>query len=556
MVYGRQWAPGVLLAGAVSIVAIGFYGMWIRQQQLERAYLQLCTTVETIADRPSEQSQPAVERVVSTAQLWRPVQEQSDDTVVQIFSQVAEIDLLQPYKTPSQGTSAGSGFFINADGDIITNAHVVDQAKALWVQIPSLGKRILDVYVIGVSPERDIALLRMSDEGKEIIRKELGAIPFLTLGDSDLLRRSDEVMALGYPLGQQALKSTTGVMCGHENRWIQISAPINPGNSGGPLLNAKGEVIGVNSAGIVKAQNVGYAIPINEVKIILPDLYQVQLLRKPFLGIIFNNATDALTDYLSNPQPGGAYVVEVVKDSTLDKAGVQRGDMIYQINGHRLDIYGEMTVPWSEDKVSLIDYVSRLSIGQEISLLVYRNGVSHQINTKFEQMALPPVSEIYPGYEPIDYEVFGGMVVMPLTINHLQLLGSRAPGLAKYMDMSQRCEPALIITHIFPSSYAYRSRAVSVGSTIHEVNGIRVSTLDEYRAALKSAIKNKHLVLRVADNVARRSDNVIVALEWDKLIEQEPILSRDYIYPISQIGQNLIEIAQANHALQHKTQTV
>jgi serine protease Do len=548
-----------LVIGALLVViaggSAGFYGMIKRQQHLEQGYLQLCADIESVVDYKPE-IQQVVERVVSNAQLWRPVQEQIDNTVVQIFSQVAETDLLQPYKTPAQGTSSGSGFFINEDGDILTNAHVVDQAKALWIQIQELGKRILDVDLIGVSPERDIALLRLSPESKEIIRKELGSISFLPLGDSDILRRSDEVMALGYPLGQQSLKATNGMYSGNENRYLQISAPINPGNSGGPLLNAKGEVVGVNSAGIMKAQNVGYAIPINEVKIILPDLYTVKLLRKPFLGIVFNNATDALTDYLGNPQPGGAYVVEVVKDSTLDKAGVKRGDMIYQINGYRLDIYGEMRVVWSEDKVSLIDYVSRLSIGQEISLIIYRNGVQHEIVTKFEQMALPPVSEIYPSYEPIDYEVFGGMVVMPLTINHLQLLGSRAPGLAKYMDIQQRAEPALIITHIFPSSYAYRSRAISVGSTIHEVNGMAVNTLAQYRVALKNAVKNKHLVLRVADNVARRSDNVIVALEWNKLIEQEAVLSRDYIYPMSSTAKDLIEVAQASRALQPATRAV
>ncbi len=552
MLHSRQNIIIGFLLLVIAGGALGFYGMIKRQQHLEQGYLQLCADIEGVIEYKPE-TQEVVERVVSNAQLWRHVQGQTDNTVVQIFSQVAELDLLQPYKTPAQGTTSGSGFFINDDGDIITNAHVVDQAKALWIQIQSLGKRILDVNVIGVSPERDIALLRLSDESKEIIRKELGAIPFLPLGDSDVLRRSDEVMALGYPLGQQSLKATSGMYSGHENRYLQISAPINPGNSGGPLINAKGEVVGVNSAGIMKAQNVGYAIPINEVKIILPDLYTVPLLRKPFLGIVFNNATDALTDYLSNPQPGGAYVVEVVKDSTLDKAGVKRGDMIYQINGHRLDIYGEMRVDWAEDKVSLIDYVSRLSIGQEISLLVYRNGVRHDIVAKFEQMAPPPVSEIYPSYEPIDYEVFGGMVVMPLTINHLQLLGSRAPGLAKYMDIQQRAEPALIITHIFPSSHAYRSRAISVGSTIHEVNGVAVNTLEQYRAALKTAVKNKHLVLRVADNVARRSDNVIVALEWDKLIEQEPILSRDYIYPLSDTSKQLLEVAQAGKALQSVT---
>ena len=98
----------------------------------------------------------------------------------------------------------------------------------------------------------------------------------------------------------------------------------------------------------------------------------------------------------------------------------------------------------------LIYYVSRLSIGQDINLVVYRNGERKQMAAKFEETQLPAVSEVYPGYEDIDYEVFGGIVVTQLSLNHLQLLGSRAPGLAKYMDMKKRIEPTLIITHIFP----------------------------------------------------------------------------------------------------------
>ena len=125
-----------------------------------------------------------------------------------------------------------------------------------------------------------------------MIKRVLGSIPFLPLGDSDLIHRSDEVLALGYPLGQQSLKSTTGVISGREQHLIQMSAAINPGNSGGPSLNTKGEVIGINSAGIPAAQNVGYMIPINDLKIVLADLYKVKLLRKPFLGVLFNNATD------------------------------------------------------------------------------------------------------------------------------------------------------------------------------------------------------------------------------------------------------------------------
>jgi len=162
---------------------------------------------------------------------------------------------------------------------------------------------------------------------------------------------------------------------------------------------------------------------------------------------------------------------------------------------------------------------------------------------------LPSIHEIFPGYEDIDYEVFGGMVVQELTLNHLQRLGTRAPGLAKYMEMKNRTEPVLIITHIFPSSQLYRSRAIATGSTIYEINGKKVNTLDEYRKALKESSKNKFLTVRFSDNVARRSDNVIVALPWDKLIEQETQLSQTYKYSITKIGQGILQAANANNAL-------
>src|SRR5579872_3447570 len=308
------------------------------------------------------------ENVITSSQLWRPVQERVRDTVIQLFVQISAIDLLEPYKSPQQGTACGSGFFINDQGYLITNAHVVNSAKSVWGQIPSLGKRIIDMEVIGISFERDLALLRVTDESKELIAKELGGIPYLQLGDSDLVRRSDEVLAVGYPLGQQAFKSTNGIISGHEHHLIQMSAPINPGSSGGPLLNVKGEVIGVNSSGITEAQNVGYAIPINTLKTILNDLYEVTILRKPYLGVRFNNSTETLTKYLGNPLPGGCYVVEVLRGSTLEKAGVMKGDMIYEINGYPVDMYGDMSVPWSEDKISIIDYPLRLSIGDTINL--------------------------------------------------------------------------------------------------------------------------------------------------------------------------------------------
>lgn len=542
---------GFLLSAVICVIGIGkaMHILYEKQQDLEHRLFSLQTDKSLATNIDVEIAHPeVVEKLVSSSQLWRPIQEKVQDTVVQVFAQVAAIDLLQPYKTPSQHSAYGSGFFINDQGELVTNAHVVDQAK-LWIQIPSLGKRIIDVDVVSASPERDLALLRVRPEGLEIIKKTLGKVPYLPLGDSDTLRRSDEVMALGYPLGQQSLKSTTGVISGHEQHLIQMSAAINPGNSGGPLLNAKGEVVGINSAAILDAQNVGYIIPINDLKLILNDMHNVKLLRKPFLGVLFNNATDSLTEYLGNPAPGGCYVVEVVGGSTLDKAGIKPGDMIYEINGHRMDIFGEMSVPWSEDKVSIVDYVGRLSIGEDVKLVAYRNGERKEVEVKFSQAELPAIRRLHPGYEAVDYEVFGGMVVQQLALNHIQLLINNAPGLAKFAELKNQSKKKLVITHIFPNSQLHRSRALSVGATLNKVNGIEVSTLDDFRKAIKQHASNKFLSITAADNVARTSDDVLVTLLFDKVIEEEPKLAFDFKYPLSQIARELIRAHDASKSL-------
>ncbi|EKD48910.1 MAG: Protease Do, partial [uncultured bacterium] len=482
-----------------------------------------------------------VERVISSSQLWRPVQEKVSDTVVQLFAHVLQKDLLRPYAPPAQGTATGSAFFINDEGYLVTNAHVVNEAAGIWMQIPSLGKRILDVEIVGVSPDRDLALLKVSDEGLDIIRRELGGVPYLPLGNSDLVRRSDDLLALGYPLGQQSLKSTTGVVSGREDGLIQISAPINPGNSGGPTINTRGEVIGVNSSGVLEAQNVGYAIPINDLKVILNDLKKVKLLRRPFLGVLFNNANEALTEYLGNPEPGGCYVVEVVRNSPLDKVGVKTGDMIYAINGHAVDMFGEMKLPFSEDKMSIINYVSRLKLGEQMRITIYRNGSRKEFELAFDLSEKAPIHEVYPGFEELDWEVFGGMVVMPLVLNHIPILGKHAPGLAKYLETRYQSEPTLIITHIFPNSQLYRSRSLPVGSTINEVNGIRVRTLDEFRHAIKQSEQTHFLTIRASDNVSRKSENLLVALPWKKVLQEEPKLAADFRYPVTQMAQSLLQ---------------
>lgn len=527
--------------GGLSYVAYNHHEALAR---MERSVIRAAENA-----RPTQQSairtDPTAGRPDRGNGQWSDVQSITRDSVVQIFSYVAQFNWIEPYTTPKQGQATGSGFFIN-EKQLITNAHVVEEAKALFIQVPSLGKMRFEARIVGVSPERDLALLEIIERDLITLREALGGtIKYLELGDSDEITRADEIMALGYPLGQQSLKSTTGVVSGFEHLsghfLIQIDAPINPGSSGGPSVDRRGVVIGVNSAGIFGGgvQNAGYIIPSNTVRLFLKQLEYVEpngdgikLLRKPFLGVLFNNATQALVEYLGNPQPGGLYVVETYKGSPLHKAGVMPGDMIYSINNYPIDMYGDMAVPWSQDKMSIIDYVSRLMIGDTIDLVVYRNGTKKDITFTFDQSELAPIRALHPAYEKIDYETIGGLVVMPLALNHLPIFLQSTPELARYMELKNQLEPALIITHIFPDSVAARTRSLNVGSILSEINGKPVKTLEEFRSAVRMGSKNKVLTIKT-------SENAFAVLPYDEIVRNEQRLADCYYFRVSPLVRDL-----------------
>jgi serine protease Do len=475
-------------------------------------------------------------RVVSSksGKTWLDVQKQVKDTVVQVFSQTSEFNWSEPYKTPSQGEGAGSGFFINADGDLITNYHVVAQALSVQIQIPSFGMERFDAQIVGVSPERDIALLKLTDEAKNKIKTKLKKITYLTLGDSDQILRSQEVLALGYPLAQFRLKSTLGIVSGRERHgnfgYIQITAPLNPGNSGGPSLNVEGEVIGINTAIVADAQNVGYIVPINEVKTALEDLYKVKLLRRPTLGCLFTASTPELVDYLGNPVEGGWYVAKVFENTLLEAVGVKDGDMLYEINGYKVDMYGEMNVPWSEDKVSLFELLNRIKGGDKLSMLMYRKGHAKTFTFPLECKYIPPVRAVYPEFEPemTEYDVIGGMVVMQFTLNHVQKLINSAPNLIKYMRSDIQFEPALIISHILPNSQARKTRILRPGDIITEINGTKVKTLNEFRQAVRKSKQSGYITITT-------DDNLCAVLSIEKLLKDEEMLSSSFFYKKSKL---------------------
>ncbi len=467
---------------------------------------------------------PSIPQTAQSSQLWSKLQKKLQDTVVQLHVTKMEKNILQPFQTPMPSQCTGSGFIINDSGEIITNAHVVNGATCIMVQIPSFGKHQFEVDLIGIMPEKDVALVKFRPDDATMIINALGKMPQLKLGDSDLLVRSEEILALGYPLGQQSLKSTTGVISGRESGMIQMSAPINPGNSGGPSLNTKGEVIGINTAGITSAQNVGYIIAINDLKNVLDQLREGGLIRKPYLGIFQAMATADLVKSLGNPMPGGTYVVDVLCDSPLF-GQLKPGDMVYEINGVPVDLYGEMKVDWSEDKITTAEYVSRLKKGQKVSMKVYRKGKPMTFECLFERKKCAPVRHVFAEYEDLEYEIVGGFVIMPLMMNHLPILMQASSGLSKYAEEKNQSEPALIITSVLPNSIAFKERLKLTGSILETVNDTRVKTLDDLRKAIN---KTKNVI------TMETTDHILVALDLAKICKTEPEIAKALNYKITE----------------------
>lgn len=528
-----KYIKEVCLAAIGIVVSVLLFQLFKNQKELSQAL----STYGVMIKHTAGGGAASTPMVLMPQQPWAAVQEKARNTVVQVISQTAEINILQPYKTPKQNMASGTAFFISEEGELVTNYHVIAEAQAIWIKIPSLGKVIIDAEVVGKAPERDLALLRVTAEGLETIKEKLGTIPFLSLGNSDLVKRVDEILTIGYPLGQTSLKSTCGVVSGREHiagrLFIQIDSPINPGNSGGPALNMAGEVIGITSCGIPGAQNVGYIIPSNELKMVLPDLRKVSLLRRPFLGFFLNPGSEELAKHLGNPVPSGCYIVDVYASSPLSKAGVKAGDMIYEINGIGVDEYGDLAVSWSEDKLSLMDYISMLEIGQTVHVVVYRNGTRKEASLIFDRTELAPVRQIFLDDDRIDYEIFGGMLIQPLTINHIPVLVGNAPTLTRYGVPKNQMEPALVVTHVVPNSQVQRLNILNEGVLLGEINGKKVKTMDDVRHALAQGVEKERITFKT-------EDGVFFVVNVKKVLEDEAKLSQTYHYPLSPFIKQLI----------------
>lgn len=512
-----------------SGIGYGGYFLYKREALLKH---QLDTLSKEVADeRSAVRIAPTIIKGNGSVTTWIDVQRQVKNTVVKIITDIAAFNWLEPYTPPAVGKGSGSGFFINSDGDIVTNWHVVNQGQLVQIEIPALGAERLKVRVAGICPERDVALLRLTPYSKQRIKEVIGDIPFLKFGNSDEIRRGQDVLALGYPLGVQGLKSTQGIVSGRERvgmikqSCIQTTAPLNPGNSGGPSITSSGEVIGINFAGVVKAQNVGYIIPINDLKSAIKDLHKIRLLRRPLLGCSLEPANADMIEFLGNPMPGGFYIPKTYKNMMLEKVGVLAGDMIYEVNGYTIDRFGRATVPWNEDKVSMLEILDRLEVGDKVYMLLYRKGVKKEIEFMLEPRFLQPVRYMYPDFEKVDYETIAGIVVMDLTQNHIPLLAENSHALLAYEAPEKQYEPALVVSAVQPTSLANKLRLLYPGMIITEINGEKVKTLEEFRVAVRKSKKTRFLTIRTqahwfvvfaVDNIVADEDRLASIYQFKK----------------------------------------
>ncbi len=363
-----------------------------------------------------------------------------------------------PNDEPSVRRSAGSGFFISGDGELVTNYHVIEDADEIVIEL--VDGLQFDAEVIGRDEATDLALLKVKNPDRDFA--------FLALGESDAVRVGEWVMAVGNPLNMDhtvtvGVVSAKGRVLGlsregtsFEN-YIQTDAAINLGNSGGPLVNIRGEVIAINTAINARGQNLGFAVPVNILRRILPQLRENGEVVRGFLGITVNNLDQDTAEAFGLSSRDGALVAEVSPGRAADKGGVEHGDIVVEIDGAAI-----------VDTRELIDTISAMPPGTEVELTVIRDGKPRKLEIELEAreaVGETPAPDAEPSREDNTAERLG------ISVSELNSQIRRMYGLDDEIT-------GVVITHVKPVSPAADENLVR-GDVILEANGESIESVDQ-----------------------------------------------------------------------------
>jgi S1-C subfamily serine protease len=512
---------------------------------------------------------PALDLSLSSLTLaddnWRvSVARQHGAAVVKVIAHLVAFDWQMPFKSADSATSLGTGWFIDVASVstnervramaaepgaafVVTNAHVVDSAVKLWITVPQSGERRIDATVCGVCFDIDLAVLYVKD-------KELRIAHPLKLGDSNAVEIGESVVALGHPLGSQTLKLTEGVVSGRDAGLLSTTSPLNPGNSGGPLVNKSGCVIGVNVAIVENSQNIGFAIPSYHLSSLFDSLAlrpkDARILFKPTLGCAVVNSSPALLAFsgVAGDGASGVLITEVLQDFPMHNAGIREGDIMAAFDGHAIDSYGDCAVPWHSERAPLDTVVGLLTDQSTPSVVFFRDGKRHETRLSFASAKkpaypiMPAIRTHYPPFETPDFEVFFGLVLMPLTQNHVELFHEEANATVLrsltpiVTDPALSNTPRIVISAILGGSDVSRADVLEPANVISRINGQPVNTLADLRTAfLQPVARNGGLFVTI-----ETTDHKLVVLGVREAIDAERELSDLYRYNVSPLIRRLL----------------
>ena len=348
---------------------------------------------------------------------------------------------------------SGSGFIIRKDGIIITNNHVVEDAKEITVTLTD--KTEYKAKILGRDPKTDLAVIKIEPKA---------TLPVASLGNSDVLQVGDWVMAIGNPFGLSntvtaGIVSAKGRSIGSSpyDDFIQTDASINPGNSGGPLFNEQGEVVGINSAIFSQSGGnigIGFAIPINLAKKLVPELEEHGSVTRGWLGVAIQKVTPELASSLGLTESRGALVADVTGGSPAAKGGIERGDVIVGFNGKKV-----------EESATLPKLVAETAVGKTVPVEVMRNGKTKTVEVTVARM-VEETAAAETNQEAIKKSKWG--------------LALREVRPEERAELKLKDSEGVLVTSVLPESPAAEA-GVQEGDVIVEVNKTPVGSV----AALK-----------------------------------------------------------------------
>jgi S1-C subfamily serine protease len=336
---------------------------------------------------PARQADNPYDTVIRVYRDWRP-------SVVTVISTSVSPD----FRAKPESSGTGSGFMIDDQGHVLTNNHVVGDANRLEITLAS--GTTLPAQLVGRDERFDLAVIKASIPGDQL--------RVMTLGDSDQIQVGEQTIAIGNPYGLEGTV-TTGVVSGRRPLVaepegdgvligaVQTDASINPGNSGGPLMNGRGEVIGVNTLGLLpnRAQaGLNFAIPINNAKRILPDLLASGSYAHPFVGIGSAEITSTMADQLQLPVKEGLLVQSVEPSSGASQAGLRGGSQPREVGARRVAVGGDIVVAIDAQKVRRPeDFVAYLELnkkaGDSVTLSIVRDGQTRDVRVTLGERPRP-----------------------------------------------------------------------------------------------------------------------------------------------------------------------